>query len=177
MRIKILTWPESPNGFDQHGLALILLALPTDTSRVDARRLAREVLQKTAARLMRTAKIKIIETPSGPAIADGGLHISLSYAADKALIGLSCERSLGVDIVRIEHLPEIDALTRLYLPTPHTISPADFALAWARLEACCKALGLPLAEIDEDRQKAYAACDLPQCTQIDGYRMAVALAP
>ncbi len=117
---------------------------------------------------------KIIETPSGPAIADSDLHISLSYAGDKALIGLSCKQPLGVDIVWIEKLPEIETLSRLYLPKAVSCE-AGFALAWAQMEACCKALKLPLTEIDDARASAYAGCILPECEQIDGYRMAIAL--
>lgn len=175
MRVKVLTWPDCPSRFDGNGIALTLLELPQATTRADARMLAREVVKKISARLLHTSEL--IETPQGPRLAQNNIHVSLSYAADKALIGFSCKRPLGVDIVRIAHLPEIDALARLYLPTPTAASDADFAQAWAEMEACCKALNLPLAEIDEQRKKAYAGCDLLECMQIDGYRMAVALGP
>ncbi len=176
MNVKvIMTWPDCPICFDGNGIALTLLELPLTTPRAEAGILAREVIKKTAARLLNATEL--VETPHGPKLAQGNIHVSLSYAADKALIGFSCERPLGVDIVRIEPMPEIDALARLYLPSSTATSDAGFAQAWAEMEACCKALGLPLGEIDERRKKAYAACDLLECTQIDGYRMAVALGP
>jgi hypothetical protein len=45
------------------------------------------------------------------------------------------------------------------------------------MEACCKALGLPLAEIDEQRECAYVRCELPECAESADYRIAVALLP
>ncbi len=168
MSIGALNWPQCPERLD--GIALILLDLPHEIPREEARLMARAVVRNAAARLLKKHGITLIETPAGPRISEG-IHISLSYAEGKALIGLSDERPLGVDIVRIASIPEADALTRLYLPP---CGDADFELNWARMEACCKALNLPLAEIDEEREKAYSGCDLPECRQIKGYRMAVA---
>lgn len=176
MLVKPLIWPKCPGSFDHNGLALILLNLPADTSRADARELARDVLKKAAFFLLPDQHIELLETPHGPRLSPSCLHVSLSYAGDKTLIGICCERAIGVDIVRIEKFPEIETLSRLYLPEIAT-SDADFALAWARVEACCKALNLPLAEIDETRIRAYASCILPDCEQIDDYRMAIALRP
>ncbi len=174
MRIEATIWPASPTSFDRNGIALILLDIAA--CRAAARKEAREVLKNSAARLLGKAGIELIETPHGPRLDESGIHVSLSYVADKALIGLSHAGPVGVDIVRIEPLPGIDALAKIYLPSCSVSSDADFALAWARMEACCKALNLPLAEIDDERKNAYAGCDLPECMQIDGYRMAVALA-
>ena len=173
MIVKVMTWPDCPSRFDGNGIALTLLDLPQSTPRAEAGMLAREVVKIIAARLLQTTEL--VETLQGPKLAQSSAHVSLSYAADKVLIGFSCERPLGVDIARIEPLPEIDALARLYLPA--YTETAGFAQAWAEMEACCKALGLPLAEIDERRKKAYAECDLLECAQIGGYRMAVALGP
>ena len=175
MKVEVMTWPDCPSRFDGNGIILTLLGLPHATPRTEAGMRARETAKEIAARLLNRTNIELIETPQGPRLAQSSAHLSLSYAADKVLIGFSCERPLGVDIVRIAPLPEIDALARLYLPASNAISAAGFAQAWAEMEACCKALNLPLAEIDARRKKAYAACDLLECTQIGGYRMAVAL--
>ena len=169
MRIEALNWPRCPERLD--GIALILLDLPHETPREKARLMARAVVRNAAARLLKRESITLVETPSGPWISEG-LHVSLSYAEGKALIGLSSDRPLGVDIVKIASIPEADALAGLYLPSSRKV--ADFELNWARMEACCKALNLPLAEMDEAREMAYASCDLPECSQIEGYRMAVA---
>ncbi len=209
--LKPVIWPERPAGFDDNGLALILLTLPAATQRADARQLARAVLRECLDCLLpaahiestcmaqmspfkpaipvpqaspalrargkanRCASFTLIESPCGPLIAgiSANIKVSFSYAGEKVLIGISCGHALGVDIVLIDRFPEIEALSRLYLPTT-PLGDAGFALAWAQMEACCKCLGLPLAEIDEVRKHAYAACYLPDCQQIDGYRMAVA---
>lgn len=188
--LKALIWPECAAGFDQNGLALVVFTLPAGTRRSDARLLARAVLHEFASRMfdLPPVKIMLIEASNGPLLtgADRDIRISLSYAGDKVLIGLSCGRAIGVDIVQIDRIAETLALSRLYLPeiacaTVHesTLDIRDeiFALSWAQMEACCKALNLPLAEIDEKRQLAYANCELVDCEQIIGYRIAVAVIP
>ena len=174
--LKLLIWPERPSRFDHHGLALILLTLPAGTKRADARQMARTTLRECIASLLHAVHFELVEGVHGPLITGSDIRISLSYAGDKALIGLSCGQALGVDIVKIKGLDvdEIEALARLYLPTNNG---TDFALAWAQMEACCKALKLPLSEIDAARQLAYAGCKLVDCEQMDGYRIAVAIKP
>ncbi len=169
MSIEALNWPQCPERLD--GIVLILLDLPHEMPREEARLMARAVVKNAVARLLRKNEITLIETSAGPRISEG-IHVSLSYAMGKALIGLSSGSPLGVDIVRIASIPEARDLTGLYLPP--CSKDADFELNWARMEACCKALNLPLAEIDEAREKAYSSCNLPECRQIEGYRMAVA---
>lgn len=177
--LKALIWPESPAGFDQNGLALVLLALAAGTRRADARSQARGVLRELAGRLLPGVPVELVETPRGPQFPGSGIRISLSYAGDKVLIGLSKEHELGVDIVQIDNIPESEALSGLYLPNSASAPrrDEDFALRWAEVEACCKALGLPLAEMDQEREKAYATCDLLDCEQIAGYRMSAAIHP
>lgn len=172
-----MIWPECPNAFDSNGLALVLLTLPMGIHRSDARRHARSVLNAMANRLSPGAEL--VETMSGPQLVDSSVRISLSYAGNKVLIGMSETRELGVDIVKVEPVAEIDALSELYLPKPSgfeaKLNDGGFAQRWAELEACCKAAGLPLAEIDAKREQVYAACDLLACEQINGYRMALAV--
>ena len=179
-------WPECPAEFDANGLALVLLALPSGTRRAEASALARSALRTITGRLLSiaAAQVPLSEGQQGPTLTGiaSGIHISLSYAGDRVLIGLSKGRALGVDIVAIESIPEFEMLSRLYLPKAARLavleSPlrdASFALAWAQTEASCKALSLPLAEIDEEREYAYAGCELLECGKTNGYRMAVAL--
>lgn len=186
--LKALIWPESTAGFDLNGLALVILTLPAGTQRTDARRLAREVLRELTGSLLQGEPVELVESPHGPTLTGAACHIriSLSYAGDKVLIGLSCGRALGVDIVQIDHIAETPALSRLYLPeiacaaileAAPDVRDENFALRWAEMEACCKALSLPLSEIDEKRQLAYANCELVDCEQIIGYRMAIAIIP
>lgn len=186
--LKPLIWPEHPAGFDQNGLALVILTLPADNQRTDARRLAREVLRELTCRLLPGAPVELVDSPHGPTLTGPACHIriSLSYAGDKVLIGLSCTHNIGVDIVQIDRIAETRALSRLYLPqnacatvleAAPDLTDQSFAEGWAQMEACCKALSLPLTEIDEKREKAYANCELIDCEQINGYRMAVAIMP
>ncbi|MDD4929678.1 MAG: hypothetical protein PHP85_10415 [Gallionella sp.] len=178
--LQAAIWPDCPVSFDTNGLALILLT--SGCRRQDARIQARVVLKEILGRLSPGAEL--VETPGGPTLAGSNITISLSYATDKVLIGLSCRHALGVDIVAIDHFPEIEALSRLYLPeaaclcvlvaTPE-LRGSIFAKQWAQTEACCKALDLPLSEINAVRERAYAECELPPCRQINDYRIAVAL--
>lgn len=188
MPLKPLIWPEHPTGFDLNGLALVILTLPAGTQRTDARRLAREVFRELTGSLLPGAPVELVESPHGPTLTGPACHIriSLSYAGDKVLIGLSCTDAIGVDIVQIDRIAETLALSRLYLPeiacaaileASPDVRDENFALRWAEVEACCKALCLPLSEIDEKRQLAYANCELVDCEQIIGYRIAVAIIP
>ena len=186
MPLKPIFWPECPAGFDLNGLALVVCTLPMDTPRAVARSLSREMLRELAGRLLDlpSAQIALVEGLHGPILAGTDIQVSLSYAGDKVLIGLSCGPALGVDIVQIDHIAEIDSLSGLYLPklTCQMVREAvvdvrdeAFALGWAQMEACCKVLSLPLGEIDENRELAYADCELLECEKINGYSMAVAL--
>ncbi len=157
--------------FHVNGLALILLNLPSGTR--NARLHARTVLRQYLTEFLQEEHFDFAESPSGPLITGSDLKISLSYAGDKALIGIARGRRIGVDIVKIERMDDIEALAKLYLPTI-PVSDADFALAWAEMEACCKALKFPLSEINAARQLAYASCKLVDCEQLEGYRIAVA---
>jgi phosphopantetheinyl transferase len=172
--LKPLIWPEYPTCLDHDGLALILLNLPPGTHRAQAGQLARSVLREYLTALLPVVQIEIVESPSGPLITGSDLRISLSYAGDKALIGIARGRQLGVDIVKIERMDEIATLAKCYLPVA-PLNDADFALAWAQMEACCKALKLPLSEVNDARKLAYAGCELIDCEQMDGYRIAVAV--
>jgi phosphopantetheinyl transferase len=181
-------WPGQAAGFDDDRLALVLLTLPADTSRPTARRLVRQRLRQILSGLMAlpVEALSLVEGPHGPLLNDTArdIRISLSYAGDRVLIGLAEGHALGVDVVRIERLPGLDALSRLYLPdsacramldAAPAAQDAAFALGWAQMEASCKCLGLPLMEIDAQRARALATCQLVACRQMDGYRMAVAL--
>ncbi len=182
-------WPECPDHFNEDGLALVLMTLPPGTPRTEAGLLARSALPTLTAQLtgLPAEQINLSESAQGPSLTGraADIRISLSYAGDKALIGLSRGRAIGVDIVSIEPIPELESLAQLYLPAASRLtvlqtSPglrnARFALAWAEMEACCKALKLPLTEIDDAREDALSRCARSECTAIDDYRIAVALA-
>ena len=172
--LKPAIWPNIPAALNHDEIALILLNLPAGIFRIEARQRARSVLREYLAALRPASSF--VESSKGPLIMNADIKVSLSYAGDKALIGFASGRALGVDIVKVEKLDEIEVLAKHYLPvTP--LNETDFALAWAGMEACCKVLSLPLAEINKARRLSYASCELIECEQIDGYRIAVATLP
>lgn len=180
MFLQLHRWPQFPAQLEPCGLALILVELPPATAKAEARQSARRVLRTILNKLLPAHTL--LESPSGPQVA--GLKISLSYAADKILIGLSSEDELGVDIVKIEHIEEIEGVARLYLAEsdclsileePPELRDARFARAWSQMEACCKSLKLPLAEISDARARSFSRCHQPDCEQIDGFCISVAV--
>lgn len=187
-RLKPQIWPDRPAGFDANGLVLILLPLPAGTLRKHARHFARQVLREVIGGLLAlpAEAVPLIESPRGPVLqgAARDIRISLSYAGDWALIGLAEGWALGVDMVRIEPLPEIEALARLYLPasacqavleSPPEARDACFAQGWAEMEASSKCLGLPLEEMRVEREQDLKACGFLECGQVEGYCMAVGI--
>ncbi|MEN6587798.1 MAG: hypothetical protein ABFE02_17290 [Sulfuricella sp.] len=162
--------------------------MPVATTRAHARLLARRALREVIGGLLSlpAEQVALLDGPHGPVLLGAAreIGISLSYAGDWALIGLSEGRALGVDIVKIDCLPEIESLARGYLPVavcrgvlaaPPDRRDACFAQGWAEMEASSKCLGLPLQEIDAEREQALQACALLPCAQLDGYRIAAAV--
>lgn len=151
---------------DDGNIGLRLLTLPVGTTRETARLIARQQLSAwLAARFNLSTHFPL--NAVHPVLPGSDLHFSLSYARDRVLIGWCRGKKLGVDLVASDDLPadlaEREVLARLYFPPDWqscAAAPADFAQAWARLEACCKALSLPLSEIDLARQHAYKKCQL-----------------
>lgn len=91
------------------------------------------------------------------------LHFSISYSADYALIGVSENGEIGVDIETMRLITDADDLAELHY-TPHERSvfqahrPSEVELSrkflsiWVRKEACVKALGrglgIPLNQVE-----------------------------
>lgn len=175
-------WPACKTSIDRDGINLVIATLPDGSNRSDARAIARALLLEIAQNLSTETSVRLIEGRHGPQLSDPRWQVSLSYAGNRLLIGIACHQCVGVDIVKVEAIPDIEALAQLYLPaaacTARVPFQADqFALSWAQMEACCKASRLPLAEINTARELAYARCHLIECKQIEGYRIAVATQP
>jgi 4'-phosphopantetheinyl transferase len=82
------------------------------------------------------------------------LQFSLSRTANVALIGISRDRAIGVDIERVRTVPEVEELVRDHFTVDEraewsraTAAVRDrvFLTCWTRKEACVKALGVGLA--------------------------------
>lgn len=95
-----------------------------------------------------------------PQLADGGLHFNLSRSGSLALIGLSRDMAIGVDLEIIQAVQEVGALADQnftaaeqahLLGSDRKMRNQMFLACWTRKEACVKALGvglsLPLASI------------------------------
>jgi 4'-phosphopantetheinyl transferase len=131
------------------------MALARDGERFLASRHA--LRQRLAAALGRAPEDLGIETDEfgKPFLADAAaLQFSLSRSASLALIGLSGDRAIGVDIEAVRAVPETDELVRDHFTAEeraewargaHALRARMFLTCWTRKEACVKALGVGLA--------------------------------
>ena len=114
------------------------------------------------------ATIRYEVAPDGkPSILDGaGLSFSLSRSAPLALVAVTRDRAVGVDVERIRPLPDLDgvasrflppaeAAALRYLPEPDRLSA--FYACWTRMEAEVKATGAGLSGDLGDRDVATGA--------------------
>jgi 4'-phosphopantetheinyl transferase len=103
--------------------------------------------------------------------ASTGLRFNISHSADLALLGISAQRDIGVDVEYWRSLADEEALARrffsptevqAYLQLDPTLRSAGFFNCWTRKEAYVKAvgrgLGLSLASFDV----SLAPGDLPR---------------
>ena len=96
-----------------------------------------------------------VDAAGKPRIRDcAELHFSLSYAIDRAVVGLSTAGPIGVDVETCRTIAEADELARLHFSATEIaaldrIPPAGrsraFLRGWTRKEACVKAIGTGLA--------------------------------
>jgi 4'-phosphopantetheinyl transferase len=94
-----------------------------------------------------------------PALRDGhGLHFNLTHSGDLALIALSPDREVGVDVEQWRIVPDYDSIAaRFFSPAeqemlrglPPPARARAFLIGWTRKEAVMKALGLGVAQSPE----------------------------
>lgn len=157
----IFQWPEIPV-LPPAGEP-VLIRVPTSSTRVAARRELRLVLLRVLAAWSGCAaeEMPLSETLCGPVwvgpLAGLGLEISLSYAEAEGWIGLIRGGSIGIDVMRVQSVPEVENVARLYLGPAawkaiQNSSNVDvsFALAWTDLEARLKLLKQPLREYSSE---------------------------
>jgi 4'-phosphopantetheinyl transferase len=151
------SWPEIP-ALPPPGQP-VLVRVPTPSPRAEARRELRLALRQVLADWSGCSaeQIPLHETPRGPLwmglLAGSSLDISLSYADGEAWMGLIRGGSIGIDVMRVQPVPELETLAPLYLGPAawHTIQNSrhpdvSFALAWTELEARLKLLKQSLRE-------------------------------
>jgi 4'-phosphopantetheinyl transferase len=153
----IFEWPEVP-ALPPPGLA-VLIRVRTPAARVEARRELRAVLRRVLADWSGCSEeqMPLCESARGPVWAGTlnglSLDISLSHADGEGWMGLIRGGSIGIDVMRVQAIPEVESLAQIYLgpaawKTIRNSRDPDlsFALAWTDLEARLKLLKQPLLE-------------------------------
>ncbi|MFG2044277.1 4'-phosphopantetheinyl transferase family protein [Dactylosporangium sp. NPDC048998] len=152
---------------------------------------ARAVLRRIVTQRLGGREGRWVRGPNGKPAVDGErLQFNLSHAGDLALIAVTDERPVGVDLQDLVPGLNFAAMARRFFPPAEADLVArwgagEFARLWARKEAVVKAAGdrltrglaLPVAgdpppPVEHDGV-VYAVADL---AAPDGFRAAVALA-
>jgi 4'-phosphopantetheinyl transferase len=121
------------------------------------------------------ADLRFARGEHGKPLLAGGPHFSLSHSGGIALVAVSHEREVGVDVEEVRPVPEACELARRYLAAlparrivdaPHAERDRLFMAAWTAIEAILKAEGtgltglerpFDLCDLDEDRVRATIA--------------------
>ena len=120
---------------------------------------------------------EVARTESGkPYVVDGSLHFNLSHSGDYALIAVTADAPVGVDIERHrEHRRWREIAKRFF--APHEASSLrtadDFYRLWVVKEAVLKALGTGLRGNLADTP--YETCEVTVLDAPEGYSAAVAV--
>jgi 4'-phosphopantetheinyl transferase len=162
-----------------------------DAAGPDPRAAARAALRRIVTQRLDGRAAAWVRGPHGkPALAGERLQCNLSHAGDLALIAVTADRPVGVDLQDLVPGLDVAALARRYFPAAEAQRVArhgagEFARLWARKEAVVKAAGdrltrgllLPVAGDPPPAVRhdgvTYAVADL---AAPDGFRAAVALA-
>ncbi len=143
------------------GQAFVLaLATPLSSLRDTARQSARCALRALLAPALGCAPAEVplqCEPGNAPRLALETPHIGLAIAHEAGLSLVAALRGgrIGIDLMRIEPVPDWEAVARDYLgaevcerlaQTAAAARPAAFAAAWTRFEAMLKCHGRPLVE-------------------------------
>ena len=122
------------------------LLYPRDRDRYTVAHAALRVI--LAALLAREPESLILAAgPHGkPYVPDCALHFNLSHAGTRALVAVSPDRRVGVDLEPIRDLPDALALAEQFAPAERSAlqaaySPRAFFECWTRKEAFVKATG------------------------------------
>lgn len=128
------------------------------------------------------------EGPRGPVwrgqLGDYPIDISLSYTGAEAWIALLRNGRIGVDALEIQFLPDVEAVTRLYLGPAAlaAIRPAAdphraFALAWTEMEARLKCSKRDLTEWSPTQSSQASLCSCQHYFPAEPLVVAVATCP
>jgi 4'-phosphopantetheinyl transferase len=94
------------------------------------------------------AEIRFVLGPHGkPAVSQGGVEFSLSHAGDWAMIAVTSDVPVGIDIERIRENVDMAALLARLGETNLPAGQTALFAAWTRREAMTKALGGALMDM------------------------------
>ncbi len=157
----LFDWPEIP-ALPPVGRP-VAVGVKTSPIRRIARQELRTVLRQILASWSNTSSAELtplLETETGPVwsglFAAASLDISLTYADGEGWIGLVRGGQIGMDVMRVQTIPEQESLSRIFFSPAvreavrHARNPAlAMAGAWTELEARAKCLKQPLREYSE----------------------------
>jgi 4'-phosphopantetheinyl transferase len=156
---------------------VLMLDTPQTVLREHARRQVRSALRELLADFIGCAPdaVPLASEPGQPLrLAGSNFGISVSHDAGISLVALDFRGALGIDVMRIEALPDWQQLARDYLGEAAYLvieasAPAQraqcFATAWTGMEARLKCLGLALTEwtpaLQRELDRCSAVCFAP----------------
>lgn len=119
-----------------------------------ARHALRHVLAEALDRSPEDVGIEPDDCGKPQLVPPGSLHFNLGHSAHEALIGLSRDRPIGVDIEVVHDVVDAEALAGALFTdderaacsrAPQALHARTFLACWTRKEACLKALGAGLS--------------------------------
>jgi len=120
-------------------------------------RAARHALRRVIAEIVNAPPESLVIEPDDlgkPRLHESGLQFNLSHSAGEALIGVSSDRAIGVDIEVVHEVVDAEALARSHFTNAERAEwsraaaaarDRTFLTCWTRKEACVKALGVGLS--------------------------------
>ena len=118
---------------------------------------ARHALRRVIAEVVNSPPESLVIEPGDrgkPGLSDSPLQFNLSHSGPEALIGVSPDRAIGVDIEIIHEVVDAEALARAHFTNAERAEwsraaaaarDRTFLTCWTRKEACVKALGVGLS--------------------------------
>jgi len=102
------------------------------------------------------------------------IRFNLSHSHEMALVAVTLDHEVGVDIERLRPLPRFVELAERFFPPsePRPANETDFFRQWTRIEAVLKARGVGLHGASVDPEGEWTVSELPAP---EGFAAAVAV--
>lgn len=193
-RINVHSWPQAQGQAladlcAAQAITVISVVTPNTTMRATGRELIRSalltVLGKHLGHSPETVPLSSAALRA-PALTVPGhaIGLSVSHEAGLTLAAIHRHGPIGVDLVRIETLPDWEPVAMIYLGrhahqrilAMTTLQrPLAFGREWTRVEACLKCLGLGLVEWNSLLEHRMSRCETFELALPDGLTGTVAV--